>query len=78
VGVRRRGPERALNVFAFSSSRAFDWRWRIVDLKGETVEESSASFLTIAHAIAAGTERLQLSIDRDRPPSPRLPWHRRG
>ena len=78
MGVRRRGPERALNVFAFSTSHASDWRWRIVDLKGETVEESSTSFLAIAQAIAAGTERLQVSIDRDRPPSPRLPWRRRG
>jgi hypothetical protein len=77
MGVRRRGPEHAMNVFAFSTSRASDWRWRIVDLKGETVEESSASFATIAQAIAAGTERLQLRIGRDRPP-PRLPWRRRG
>jgi hypothetical protein len=75
MGVRRRGPEHALNVFAFSTSRASDWRSRIVDLKGE---ESSASFPTIAHAIAAGTERLQLRIDRDRPPLPRLPWRRPG
>jgi hypothetical protein len=41
------------------------------------VEESSAIFPTIAEAIAAGTERLQLRIDRDRPPPPRLPWRRR-
>jgi hypothetical protein len=67
-----------MNVFAFSTSRTSDWRWRIVDLKGETLEESSASFPTIAHAIAAGTERLQLRIDRDRPPPPRQPWRRRG
>jgi hypothetical protein len=77
MGMRRRGPEHALNVFAFSTPRASDWRWRIVDLKGETVEGSSASFPMIAQAIAKGTERLQLRTDRDRPP-PRLPWHRRG
>jgi hypothetical protein len=77
MGVRRRGPEHAMNVFAFSTSRVSDWRWRIVDLKGETVEESSASFPTIALAIAAGTEQLQLRMDRDRPPPPRLPWRRR-
>ena len=67
-----------MNVFAFATSRTSDWRWPIVDLKGETVEESSASFPTIAQAIAAGTERLQLRIDRDRPPPPRVPWRRRG
>jgi hypothetical protein len=77
MGVRRRGPEHAMNVFAFSTSRVSDWRWRIVDLKGETVEESSASFPTIALAIAAGTEQLQFRMDRDRPPPPRLPWRRR-
>jgi hypothetical protein len=78
MGVRRRGPEHAMNVFAFSTSRASDWRWRIVDLKGETVEESSAGFPTIAEATAAGTERLQLRIDPDRLPPPRLPWRRCG
>jgi hypothetical protein len=25
-----------MNVFAFSTSPTSDWRWRIVDLKGET------------------------------------------
>jgi hypothetical protein len=66
-----------MNVFAFSTARASDWRWRIVDLKGETLEESSARFSTIAEAIAAGTEQLQLLIDRDRPLPLRLPWRRR-
>ena len=78
MGARRREPAHAVNVFAFSTSRASAWRWRIVDLKGETVEESSASFPTIAEAIAAGTEQLQFRFDRDRPPLPRLPWRRRG
>jgi hypothetical protein len=67
-----------VNVCAFSTSRSSDWRWRIVDLKGDTVEESSASFPTIAAAIAAGAEQLQLRIDRDRPLPPRLPWRRLG
>jgi hypothetical protein len=59
-----------VNVLAFSTTRKSDWRWRIVNLRGETVEESSARFPTIAEAIAAGSEQLQLHIDRDRP-SPR-------
>jgi hypothetical protein len=78
MGARRHGAAHAVNVLAFSTSRASDWRWRIVDLKGDTVEESSARFSTIAEAIAAGTERLQLRIDCDRPAPPRLPWRRPG
>jgi hypothetical protein len=66
-----------MNVFAFSTSRTSDWRWRIVDLEGETLEESSARFPTLTDAIAAGTARLHFRIDRDRPPPPRLPWRRR-
>jgi len=70
MGGRRRGPAHAVNVVAFSTARAADWRWRIVNLKGETVEESSARFQTIAEAIAAGSERLQLRVERDRPAPP--------
>ncbi len=66
-----------MNVLAFSTPRTPDWRWRIVDYGGETLEESSMSFSTIAQAMAAGTERLQFRMDRDRPPPPRAPWHRR-
>ena len=70
MGGRRSGPAHAVNVVAFSTARASDWRWRIVNLKGETVEESAARFRTIAEAIAAGSEQLQLRIDRDRPSPP--------
>jgi hypothetical protein len=66
-----------VNVFAFSTPRTSDWRWRIVDSGGETLEESSTSFLTIAEAMAAGTERLHVRIDRERPPPARAPWRRR-
>jgi hypothetical protein len=66
-----------VNVVAFSTPRNADWRWRIVDLAGETVEESAASFPTIAQATAAGTERLRARRDRDRPPPARAPWRRR-
>jgi hypothetical protein len=66
-----------VNVFAFTSPRAPDWRWRIVDYGGETLEESATGFSTLAQAMAAGTERLHVRIDRDRPPPARLPWHRR-
>jgi hypothetical protein len=66
-----------MNVLAFSSPRAPDWRWRIVDNGGETLEESSASFSTLALAMAAGAERLHVRIDRDRPAPARVPWHHR-
>jgi hypothetical protein len=66
-----------VNVFAFSTPRTPDWRWRIVDSGGETLEESSMTFSTIAQAMAAGSERLQLHIERDRPLPARVPWHRR-
>ncbi|HEU4369617.1 MAG TPA: hypothetical protein VFV05_15465 [Methylomirabilota bacterium] len=66
-----------MNVLAFSSPRTPDWRWRIVDAGGETLEESSTSFATIAEAMAAGTERLQVRTERDRPPPARAPWRRR-
>jgi len=54
-----------MNVLAVSTPGHPDWRWRIVDYHGKTVEESSASFPTIAKAIAKGRERLQRHTDRD-------------
>ena len=66
-----------MNVFAFSTPNAADWQWRIVDLQGDTLEESSTRFPTLAEALAAGTEQLQILRDRDRPPPAQAPWHRR-
>jgi hypothetical protein len=66
-----------MNVLAFSTSRTADWRWRIVDLQGETLEESSAQFRTIGEALAAGTQQLQVLRERDRPLPAQVPWHRR-
>jgi hypothetical protein len=66
-----------VNVLAFSTPRTPDWRWRIVDYAGETLEESSSSFSTMALAMAAGTQQLERRIERDRPPPARAPWHRR-
>jgi hypothetical protein len=77
VGAPAGFPEHPVNVLAFTTPRTSDWRWRIVGTDGETVEESWTSFPTIAHAMAAGTERLQFHRDRDRPPPARAPWRRR-
>jgi len=76
VDTRHRADEQAVNVFAFSASGAADWRWRIVN--GETLEESSTRFPTMAEAQAAGTEQLQFRRDRDRPPPAQVPWRRRA
>jgi hypothetical protein len=66
-----------LNVVAFSTPREQDWRWRIVDYGGQTVEESSMTFSSIAQAVAAGSAQLLMRADRDRPLPARVPWHRR-
>jgi hypothetical protein len=49
----------------------------VVDLQGDTLEESSAKFPTIGAALAAGTEQLQILRERDRPLPAQVPWHRR-
>jgi hypothetical protein len=66
-----------VNIVAFSTPRSPDWRWRIVDQAGDTLEESPVGFATIAAAMAAGTERLERRRERDRPPPARVPFHRR-
>jgi hypothetical protein len=68
-------------VTAFSTSARPDWRWRITNYACEIVEESGATFPTIATAIAEGTKRLlALNItDHSIPPSrfPRSTSHLR-
>ena len=66
-----------MNVFAFSAPHTTEWRWRIVDERGETLEESSTRFPTMADALDAGAEQLQVRRDHDRPPPAQAPWHRR-
>jgi hypothetical protein len=51
-----------MNVVAVSTPNEPDWRWRIVDYHGETVEESHSSLPTIAHAVAEGTELYDLIL----------------
>jgi hypothetical protein len=55
-----------MQVIAFATATRPEWRWRIVDYAGDTVEESSAVFPTIAAAVGAGTDRLQRldTVDR--------------
>jgi hypothetical protein len=56
---------------------ADDYPMNVVDLQGDTLEESSAKFPTIGAALAAGTEQLQILRERDRPLPAQVPWHRR-
>ena len=66
-----------MNVFAFATSRRSEWRWRIVDLQGEMLEESADRYRTVGEALAAGTQQLVVRRERDRPAPARVPWHRR-
>ena len=44
-----------MQVTAISTPRYPEWRWRITNYGGETIEESQRGFPTIAAAVAAGT-----------------------
>jgi hypothetical protein len=63
-----------MQVTAISTPRAPEWRWRITDYGGATVEESQRSFPTIASAVAAGKERLVSMSEPDRPASGPPAW----
>jgi hypothetical protein len=47
-----------MQVLAFSTLSHPTWRWRVVNYAGEAIEESRATFPTIATAVAAGALRL--------------------
>jgi hypothetical protein len=63
-----------MQVTAISSPRYPEWRWRISDYAGDTVEESRVGFPSIAAAVAAGTERLVSLNVVDRSDSVPRPW----
>lgn len=48
-----------MQVVAIRTPMRPDWRWRIVNYSGEMVEESHATFPTIAVAVTEGAARLQ-------------------
>jgi len=48
-----------MQVMAFSTPIHPDWRWRIVNSEGQTIEESSEMFPTIAAAVSEGERRLK-------------------
>jgi len=47
-----------MKVRAFSTHSKPQWRWRIVDHDGETVEESPDGFTTIEAAMTDGNDRI--------------------
>ena len=74
-------PEEAhVQVTAFSTPARPEWRWRIVNYAGETIEESFSEFSSIAAAVANGTTRLtQLNqVDTSRPLTYRSTSHLRA
>jgi hypothetical protein len=70
-----------MQVIAFATVARPEWRWRIVDYSGETIEESTSVFPTIAAAVGAGGVRLQKMdvVDRSVRANPyRRPSHLRA
>lgn len=63
-----------MQVTAISTPRQPEWRWRISDYAGTTVEESAVTFATIAAAVAAGRERLLTIAEPDRTDPPARAW----
>jgi len=58
--------ERAVQVTAVCSPERPDWRWRIVDYDGQTIEESEIAFPTISSALEDGSRRLARITRGDR------------
>jgi hypothetical protein len=48
----------SVQVLAFSTPVRPEWRWRIVNYKGEMVEESYETFRSIAMAVTEGMRRM--------------------
>ena len=70
-----------MQVTAFNTPSDSAWRWRIVNLAGEMIAESTEGFASIAAAVAKGQERVAAMtlVDRSVPASKRFPprHHRR-
>ena len=68
-----------MDVLAFSTPAHPQWRWRIVDLSGDIVEESYEAYGSIAAAVGAGALRVdELTrrelAQRNAAPLRRAPW----
>lgn len=60
-----------MQVTAFATRADPDWRWRIVNYAGETIEESHETFPTIATAVKDGRRRLEQMNVTDLSEAPR-------
>ena len=49
-----------MRVRAFLTHSIPEWRWRIVDYHGQTIEESPQAFSTMTAAMDAGNDRLRV------------------
>ena len=65
-------PHSGMQVVAVATPAHPDWRWRIVNYAGETVEESSRAFPTIAAAVSMGAKRRRQIDIADTPEPARL------
>jgi len=63
-----------MQVTAFCTPDAPDWRWRIVNYAGETLEESNETFPSISAALANGTARLVKLNVVDQSTTPSRNW----
>ena len=63
-----------MQVTAISTPRYPEWRWRITNYGGETIEESRIGFASIAAAVAAGQERLVSMSVIERPDTSVRAW----
>ena len=59
-------PDVATHVIAIAAPKHPGWRWRLVNAAGESLQESQASFATIAEAVAEGQRRLPNRLGGDR------------
>ena len=66
-----------MHVVAISSPTYPEWRWRIIDYSGGTLEESRERFPKISAAVAAGTDELVRMTGTDRSTLFDLQWRMR-
>jgi hypothetical protein len=68
-----------MQVTAFNTPKDPAWRWRIVNLAGEMVAESTERFSSIRIAVEKGKERLAaMNVVDGSVPAPRYPPRHHG